>query len=250
MAPGLPLPGQTVITSGAVPEDSWVRICCWYWSAPLVVKFTLTPGLAASNALTTSSMEPWSTEARVRVLESLPDPALVPPLQAVTSDATSHRGHEGRRSAWVHDVSSVEGRRSFTDGRLSARCCGADGVAAGRQPQGCPDGRRLDPENPRPVRRGGVAFAHAFRVGRGDLQCGGAAGWHRGVHGDPAVGDGPSAGDSPAGGLLLGPGPGEPAARQWAQQKFAVRHRLGRLVDAGDAAVQPVADAAQAVVVE
>ncbi|WP_330292073.1 hypothetical protein [Streptomyces sp. NBC_00576] len=25
-----PLPGQTDITSGAVPELSWVRICCWY----------------------------------------------------------------------------------------------------------------------------------------------------------------------------------------------------------------------------
>ncbi len=85
MAPGLPLPGQTVMTSGAVPEANWVRICCWYWSAPAVVRFTLTPGFAASNALTTSSIEPWSTDARVRVLE-LPPPeaALVPPLQAAT----------------------------------------------------------------------------------------------------------------------------------------------------------------------
>ena len=87
MAPGLPLPGQTDITSGAVPEASWVRICCWYWSAPLVVKLTLTPGLAASNALTTSSTEPWSTEASVRVLSirrPSSEPALVPPLQAAS----------------------------------------------------------------------------------------------------------------------------------------------------------------------
>ena len=85
MAPGLPLPGHTVITSGAVPEDSCVRIWAWYWSAPLVVKLTFTPGLAASNALTTSSMEPWSTEASVSVLlspPSLPELALVPLLHA------------------------------------------------------------------------------------------------------------------------------------------------------------------------
>ncbi|CAM5384359.1 hypothetical protein STENM327S_00218 [Streptomyces tendae] len=33
----VPSPGQTDITSGAVPEGRRVRICCWYWSAPLVV---------------------------------------------------------------------------------------------------------------------------------------------------------------------------------------------------------------------
>jgi hypothetical protein len=83
VAPGLPLPGQTVITSGAVPDASWVRICCWYWSAPAVVRLTVMPGLAALNAATTFSIEPWSTEAMVSVLLSPPpaDLALVPPLQ-------------------------------------------------------------------------------------------------------------------------------------------------------------------------
>jgi hypothetical protein len=50
-----------------VPDASWVRICCWYWSAELVLSRTLTPGFAALNAFTTSSIEPWSTEEMVNV---------------------------------------------------------------------------------------------------------------------------------------------------------------------------------------
>src|SRR4051794_8127652 len=75
------------MTSGPVPDDSCVRICCWYWSAPLVVRLTFTPGLAASKALTTGSTEPWSTDAMVRVLLSPPelDADLVPLLHAAAT---------------------------------------------------------------------------------------------------------------------------------------------------------------------
>ena len=118
MAPGLPLPGQTDITSGAVPEASWVRICCWYWSAPLVVKLHLDAGVGRLERLDDvldgalvdrgEGQRAWSRLP--------PEAALVPPLQAASRAVAVIAATRAGRLRVFMVSPAWKGQWSLTDG--------------------------------------------------------------------------------------------------------------------------------------